>query len=118
MGEAIQPYASRKTEITIEDDPLLWGSLVIVPKCLQANIFKELHKEHPGISKMKALARVHVWWPHLDAKIEEIAKNCQSCQARDHQLLHYVHPWTWLSKPLQRVHIDWSLPWDIIPSHH
>lgn len=57
VGEAIQPYASRKTEITVEDDCVHWGSCVNIPKCLQVEILKELrtsgasrHLKNEGLS--------------------------------------------------------------------
>ena len=40
----------------------------------------ELHAGHPGISRMKSLARGLVWWPGLDQEIENTVKQCSSCQ--------------------------------------
>ena len=37
---------------------------------------KELHNGHPGISKMKALSKVHVWWPNMDRDIETLVQTC------------------------------------------
>ena len=36
---------------------------------------------HPGIVKMKSLARSYVWWPNLCAEIEAKVKDCAECQA-------------------------------------
>ena len=33
-------------------------------------ILKLLHEGHPGIARMKALARSVVWWPGLDVELE------------------------------------------------
>ena len=30
-----------------------------------------LHNTHPGIIKMKSLARSYEWWPKMDANLEE-----------------------------------------------
>ena len=38
----------------------------MIPKSLQEKLLQELHNEHTGISKMKALARSHMWWAGLD----------------------------------------------------
>eukprot|EP00731_Ephydatia_muelleri_P037009 Em0376g4a len=42
----------------------------------RAPILKLLHEGHPGISRMKALARSVVWWPGLDAELEVEVKSC------------------------------------------
>ena len=81
MPEALKPFARRQTELSIEDDCLMLGVRVIVPKSLQAAVLKQLHCNHPGIARMKGLARGHVWWPSLDKDIETLAKSCQSCLA-------------------------------------
>ena len=49
----------------------MWGMHVIIPRCLQELMLKEL-QEHPGISRMKAMARSHVWWSKLDQDIEDL----------------------------------------------
>ena len=41
----------------------------------------ELHVRRPGISWMKGLARMYVWWPGLDTDIEELVCCCESCQS-------------------------------------
>ena len=50
-----------KIEIKVEDGCLLWGMRVIVPYRLRCLVLKELHHTHPGIVRMKSLARIHVW---------------------------------------------------------
>ena len=39
-----------------------------------------LHDSHPGITRMKALARGIVWWPGIDGDLESQVKFCQACQ--------------------------------------
>ena len=40
-----------------------------------------VHDGHPGISRMKSLARSYVWWPKIDRDLETEAKQRRSCQS-------------------------------------
>ena len=84
--------------------------MVIPAKCRDA-LLKELHESHPGISRMKSLARSHIWWPKMDADIELFARNCGMCQdsANMSQAIT-LHPWEWPGRPWFRVHMDYAGP--------
>ena len=52
----------------------------MIPAKYQESVLAELHLNHPGIVRMKALARLHVWWPTLDTDIEQLVRSCEICQ--------------------------------------
>ena len=107
----LTPYWNRRNELTVEGACVMWGIRVIVPKKLQQKVLEELHKEHQGIVRMKATARSYVWWPGLDAALEKVARDCQSCKAnKSMPAVAPLHPWVWPSRPWQRVHIDYAGP--------
>ena len=82
-----------------------------MPAKLHKKVLEELHRGHPGVVRMKALARSHVWWPELDKEIEECAKACSACQANKHAPAKApLHPWNWPSSPWERIHIDFAGP--------
>ena len=106
----LTPFWRRKEELPIECDCILWGVRVVVPAKLHKKVLEELHRGHPGVIRMKALARSHVWWPELDKEIEECAKACSACQANKHAPAKApLHPWNWPS-PWERIHIDFAGP--------
>ncbi len=67
--------------MTTEGGCLLWGIRVIIPEKLQPKLLQELHRDHPGITRMKAVARSYFGWPGLDRDIEVLARGYQECQA-------------------------------------
>ena len=108
---ALQPYHVRRNELSIENGCLLWGTPVIVPTKLQTEILDELHRGHPGIVRMKALARSHVWWPSIDKHPEHKANSFTDCQVnRKAPAKAPLHPWTWPTQPWQRIHVDFAGP--------
>ncbi|KRX51725.1 Uncharacterized protein T09_7692 [Trichinella sp. T9] len=78
--ERLKPYVTRQHEISIHNGCLLWDSRVIIPLQARHKILKELHISHPGIVRMKVLARSYVWWPKLDSEIENLVRTCELCQ--------------------------------------
>ena len=105
----LEAYQHKRNEITIEDGCLLWGNRVIVPNKLRFKLLEELHQGHQGIVKMKALARIHFWWPKLDKEIEAEVRKCSPCQQNAEsppQLSH--NSWAWPDRPWRRVHIDFA----------
>ena len=82
---------------------------MIVPQSLREIVMSELHKEHLGISKMKALARGYVWWPGINKELEKLAKSCTECAAmKQSPAKAPLHPWNWPSRPWQRIHVDFA----------
>ena len=107
----LKPFSSRRMELSVQDDCLLWGSRVVVPLPGRLPILRELHESHPGISRMKSLARMVVWWPGMDQEIEEKVRSCHDCQRdRPAPAPAPLHPWEYPSRPWARVHIDLAGP--------
>ncbi len=104
----LEPYFHRKTELSVEDNCLLWGRRVIIPQSLRKRILSELHDGHQGICKTKSLARSYVWWPRLDNDIHDMVQNCQICITVRKQPQTTPHIWKWPTAPMDRVHIDFA----------
>ncbi|XP_060092387.1 uncharacterized protein K02A2.6-like, partial [Heteronotia binoei] len=90
---------------------ILWGSRVVIPPPLQKRVLESLHETHPGIVRMKALARSYVWWPGMDGEIEGWVRGCQTCQeSRPEPPSAPVTRWESTRKPWSRLHIDFAGP--------
>ena len=57
VEESLHSFWQRRNEITLEEGCVLWGIRVVVPEVLRERLLKELHHDHPGMSRMKTVAR-------------------------------------------------------------
>ena len=104
-------YFTGKDEFSVQDGCLLWGNRVEVPPKERGRVVEELHKTHPGIRRMKALARGYVWWPKMDAHLEQKVRQCSPCQEnRKSPPEAPLHLWEWPHKSCVRLHLDYAGP--------
>ena len=84
---------------------------MIIPPQGRQHLLDELHVAHPGIERLKSLACSYLWWPGVDADIEQKAKQCNQCQINQRNLpVMPLHPWEWPGKPWSRIHLDYAGP--------
>lgn len=108
-NEELKPYFTRRFELTIEQDCVVWGQRVIVPPVLRNNVLSLLHEQHPGMTRMKMLARSYVWWPNMDSDIEQKVRTCENCQRVQSSMPRVpLHPWPLTERKWQRIHIDFA----------
>ena len=105
-----QAYLRRRNELAIEQNVLLWGERVIIPKSLQGHLLMDLHSEHDGMVRMKAIARQYFWWPNMDKMIEETCRDCMQCQNNQKLPARSPGTWNWPSGPWKRLHVDYAGP--------
>lgn len=109
ISEELKPYVKRKTELSLQDGCIFWGSRVVVPPPGHTKIMEELHETHPGVSRMKSLARSYVWWPRMDSDLENKVKACTQCQSHQHTLPPApLHPWEWPGHLWSRLYLDFA----------
>ena len=110
-GDEFQPYLRGREELSLQDGCILRGNRVVVPEVARQCILEELHEGHPGISRMKGIARGVVRWPGSDADIENQVKSCQKCQTNQKAPASaLLHPWEWPTQPWTRLHNDYAGP--------
>ncbi|KAI2644081.1 hypothetical protein H4Q32_030666 [Labeo rohita] len=62
-NDLLAPYVNRRDELTMQHGCLMWGWRVVIPPKLRPKVLAELYTGHPGVIRMKAVARSYVWWP-------------------------------------------------------
>ena len=88
---------------------VLWGRRIVIPIKLQGYLLEELHDCHPGMCRMKELARLFVYWPGIDQDIEGKVRFCVDCvNTQSSPKLVTLLFWPWSTAPWQRIHVDFA----------
>ena len=110
-NEELRLFWQKRHELSIHDGCLLWGSWVVVPNQGRRQVLLELHQGHQGCTRMKSLARMYVWWPGLDADIDNAVKGCERCQKNQSDpAATAIEPWKWPAHPWSWLHLDFAGP--------
>uniref|UniRef100_A0A1X7V5L8 Integrase catalytic domain-containing protein n=2 Tax=Amphimedon queenslandica TaxID=400682 RepID=A0A1X7V5L8_AMPQE len=96
-----RPFWNYRDEITYDDGILFKGSKVIVPNSMHLSMLKLIHAAHLGAEKCKRRARDILFWPGMNAKIDDLVNSCTTCLTNKHRntkeplIPHYIpsRPW-------------------------
>ena len=102
-------YWRSKEHFSLEDDLILHGVRLLIPERLRLTMLARMHAAHQGIIRMRARARLAVYWPNIDNDIEDYVNACQHCQDRKPQqpsepLIQKKRP----ERPFQELAVDYA----------
>ena len=103
--EDLELYFSCQHELWVNQDCVMWGVRVLVPRSPQGSI---LHAEHLDIVKIKSLAGSYVWWSGINMEIEAVTKSCRGSQKP--AFGSTFHPWEYPEELWIRIHVDYAGP--------
>lgn len=87
------------------------GSRVVIPRPLESQSLDELHMDHSGVVRSKAIARTFVWCSSIDKQFEEKVRSCSSCsEQRNDPPPERMQPWDYSQYAWQRLHTDFADP--------
>ena len=69
-----------RDELLVENQMAFKCDRIVVPATLQHTILRHLYEGHMGLEKMFLRARSAVFWSGLTAYINNMEKNCETCQ--------------------------------------
>ena len=100
VPDHLKSYYLKRNELTVKEGFLLRGTRVVIPAKYQELVLAELHLNHPGIVRMKELARLHIWGPSLDSDIEQLVRSCEICQTSHGKApVTSDNAWIWPHRP-------------------
>ena len=76
----IRSYFIHRQDLTLSNGIIFKGIHMIVPKSLCEDMKYLLYVEHLGIVKIKEKNRDIIYWPGINAELENIVNNCDTCQ--------------------------------------
>ena len=105
----LRPYWDKRESLAIDDhdDMIVCGARVVIPRAKVPEMLKILVGMHQGATKMRQRARLSVYWPNMDADINNAAKSCESCVKHlPSQPAEPLRPHELATRSFQFVHAD------------
>ena len=108
---SLKPYIT-KSRVLYSRWSCIMGNHFVVHLCIvilfQTNF---TYVSYLGVSHMKALSRMFLWWPNLDSDVQDKVRNCSVCQSnRPSPPPVPLQPWKWPSQPWSQLHLDFAGP--------
>ena len=76
----LKSYWPHRHAIRIIDGVIVLSNRIIIPAKLRNIILREMYDAHLGIVKTKLHAHQLVFWPGINADIEQLCKQCETCR--------------------------------------
>ncbi|XP_003743026.1 uncharacterized protein K02A2.6-like [Galendromus occidentalis] len=107
----LRPFLNAADSLCLSKNILLLNERVVVPKAMQPTVLEQLHLGHPGIRRMKSLARLHFYWPAMASDVEHVVRSCSLCiDSAANPVRVPLAPWPNTDKVWSRIHIDFGEP--------
>ena len=107
-------FRKKKDSLSVDENVLLLHrdglSRVVISSVLQSKVLQLLHEVDWDISRMKQMARRHVWWPKINSDIESMVQRCSACRTVAKAPDQKYRLWPKTEKPWERIHLDYAGP--------
>ncbi|XP_045108661.1 uncharacterized protein K02A2.6-like [Portunus trituberculatus] len=81
LVDDLRPYWKIRDQLAVDDDLVVYGPRLIIPKGLRRETLQRLHDSHQGIARTKRRARQTVYWPGIERDIAQVVSSCRECRA-------------------------------------
>lgn len=112
-NDEVKKFFNVRHQLMKIEDCIFYGDRIVIPTKYRSEIINELHTGHPGIVRMKLLARKFTFWPKIDDDIESFVKRCDTCAKNTKSPIKCeLKSWPMPTEPWNRLHIDYAGPKD------
>ena len=80
LPEQCQRYWNIRSQLTLDDDLVVYGCRLLIPSAMRPQVLHELHSSHQGAVRTKQRAKLAVYWPGINNDIDNIILTCKQCQ--------------------------------------
>ena len=126
---SLLPYYPMRDELVYCDWLLFRDNRVVVPKVMRTDMLAKIHESLQGVVKSKQRARSILFWPGMNADVENVVSSCVTCQRfrknqapwtldfswHTRQVLGKIGCWLVFNQRYQLSNFGWLLfqiPWD------
>ncbi|XP_055585149.1 uncharacterized protein K02A2.6-like [Uranotaenia lowii] len=67
----LQQFHQRRDSLSIVSDCIVYGERLVIPAKFRDRVLSVLHKGHPGVERMRSIARSYVYWPGINEQISQ-----------------------------------------------
>ncbi|XP_064487367.1 uncharacterized protein K02A2.6-like [Ornithodoros turicata] len=102
----LKQFWDHRHQLSISGKILMYGSRIVIPQSTRNTILQMLHQGHFGIVKCQLRARDSVWWPGINADIEQMVKDCNMCAQHRINRKMPLMPTSFPQRPWEKVAMD------------
>jgi len=102
----IRDYTTFADELTVADDFVFKGNIVVVPRGARDDILARLHISHSGVNGCLRRAQDTVFYPGIAADIKKLVSQCRVCHHQVESAKEPLRSHPVPSRPWERVGTD------------
>jgi len=107
VTEALRAYYDFRDELTVEDQLVFKGPVVVVPAALRKEMMAACHDTHIGVEGCIRRARESLFWPRMATDLKAYISKCDVCMAhRAAPPKETLMPHQFIPRPWSKVGTD------------
>ena len=81
VPDAARPYFDFRHQMTVQDQLIFKGPVVVIPAALRSEMMAKCHATHIGIEGCLRRARESMYWPRMSSDLKDYIAKCDVCLA-------------------------------------